>query len=182
LIGQPVDGRPFDIAKLAILASGGSLAVVSDSLGATTPGYTESEKGIEERIESIVGGEKNRIFFTTISSNISRMQQAVNVAWRNNRKVAIIGRSIESKIKLAQRLGYINLPSGLIISLREARRMKKTEVVFLISGSYGQPGSSLYRLALGENDFLKAEPGDVVIFSSDPAHPAQRLMLFVEYN
>ncbi len=88
--------------------------------------------------------------------------------------MVIIGRSIENKIKLAQRLGYINLPNGLIISPREARRMKKSEVVFLISGSYGQPGSSLYRLALGESDFLKIESGDVVVFSSDPAPPGSK--------
>jgi len=170
----PVDARPFDIAKMAILASSGALAVASDCLGSTTPGYTESEKGIEERIEKIILNKKGRIFFTTISSNISRIQQAVNVAARLGRKVAIVGRSIDSKVKISEDLGYINLPHGLMVDPRQAIKMPRDKVMFIISGSYGQPGSALYRVALGEHDFLKIEEGDVVIFSSDPAPPGSK--------
>lgn len=170
----PVDGRPFDIAKLAILASGGALAVASDCLGSTTPGYTESEKGIEERIGKIVLGKEGRIFFTTISSNISRIQQAINVAERVGRKVAIIGRSIDSKVKISESLGYLHFSHNLLVNPRKAVSLPKNEVMFIISGSYGQPGSALYRLALGEHDFLKIEEGDVVIFSSDPAPPGSK--------
>jgi ribonuclease J len=170
----PVDGRPFDIAKLALLASGGALAVASDCLGSTSPGYTESEKGIQERIEKIFLGKKGRIFFTTISSNISRIQQAVNVALKMGRKVSIVGRSIDSKAKISQSLGYLNLPSQLIVNPRKAMSLPRDQIMFIISGSYGQPGSALYRVALGEHDFLKIDEGDVVVFSSDPAPPGSK--------
>ncbi|BCX14515.1 MAG: ribonuclease J [Patescibacteria group bacterium] len=170
----PVDGRPFDIAKLAMLASGGALAAVSDCLGSNTPGYTESEKGIEERIEKIVVGKKGRVFFTTISSNISRIQQAINVASRVGRKVAIVGRSIDSKAKISQSLGYLNLPDSLVVDPKRLINFDKDKVMFIISGSYGQPGSALYRTALGEHDFLSIEESDVVIFSSDPAPPGSK--------
>src|SRR3990167_724647 len=93
----PVDGRPFDIAKVANLAAGGALALASDSLGANSPGYTESEKAIEGRLESIVAHSTRKIYLTTISSNISRMQQTINVAQKIGRKVVYMGRSIQRK-------------------------------------------------------------------------------------
>jgi ribonuclease J len=170
----PVDGRPFDINKAAILASGGCLAVASDSLGATTPGYTQSEKEIEGRVLAIAENATGQIFFTTISSNISRMKQALNVAEKLNRKVCFIGRSIEKKAEIAKDLGYLSYPEDLVVDPRQASKYNKDRIMYVISGSYGQPGSALYRLSLGEHKFLSVEPGDVVIFSSDPAPPGSK--------
>jgi len=170
----PVDRRPFDIAKCASLAAEGALAVVSDCLGANTLGYTESESLIEERIDNLVKGSKYQVFFTTISSNISRIKQAFNVAERAGRKVIFVGRSIEKKAEIARELGYLQFPGGLVVSPKEARRLPKDRVFYIISGSYGQPGSALYRLSLGEHEFLKVEPDDLVIFSSDPAPPGSK--------
>jgi ribonuclease J len=170
----PVDNRPFDVAKLSALASEGTLALVSDSLGATTPGYTESEKEIEGRIETIFRKYKGQIFFTTISSNISRMQQALNVAQRLGRKVSFVGRSIDRKAAIAKELGYLHYPDNLFIPLRRARKDPSQKMVYIISGSYGQPGSALYRLVLGEHEQLKIKREDVVVFSSDPAPPGSK--------
>ncbi len=170
----PVDGRPFDISRLSLLCSNGILAVLSDCLGSTSPGYTESEKNIEARIGSIVSEARGRVFFTTISSNISRIRQALNVASRTRRKVAILGKSIDSKVKVASQLGYLDLPTRLERSVKDLERLPDDKVMIIISGSYGQPGSSLYRLALGEHDLLKLKEGDVVIFSSDPAPPGSK--------
>ncbi|OGM04827.1 hypothetical protein A3E15_01830 [Candidatus Woesebacteria bacterium RIFCSPHIGHO2_12_FULL_42_9] len=170
----PVDARPFDIAKCANLAAEGTLAVVSDCLGANSPGYTESEAQIEEQIENLVAGSKGQIFFTTISSNISRIQQAINVAKRLGRKVVIIGRSIDKKAEIARSLGYLHYEAGQVISPKEASKYQADKIFYIISGSYGQPGSALYRLALGEHDFLKISPDDLVIFSSDPAPPGSK--------
>lgn len=170
----PVDGRPFDVAKLSALASEGALALVSDCLGSTTPGYTESEKEIEDRIRGIAGSAKGQVFFTTISSNISRMKQALNVAQRLGRKAIFIGRSIDKKAEIARNLGYLNYPSGLVITAKQARKLKKEQIMYVISGSYGQPGSALYRLALGEHEFLSIDEGDTVIFSADPAPPGSK--------
>jgi ribonuclease J len=170
----PVDGRPFDVAKLSSLASEGTLALVSDSLGATTPGYTESEKEIEGRIEEIFRKSKGQIFFTTISSNISRMQQALNVALRLGRKAVFVGRSIDRKAAIAKELGYLHYPGDLVIPLRKVHKNPNQKLVYIISGSYGQPGSALYRLALGEHEQLKVTKADVVVFSSDPAPPGSK--------
>ena len=170
----PVDQRPFDINKAAMLAAGGCLALASDCLGATTPGYTESEDEIEGRIEDIVAGVSGQVFITTISSNISRIQQTINVAARSNRKVCFIGRSINSKAEIAKNLGYLHYPEDLVIDPRKAVKLPKDQIVYIISGSYGQPGSALYRLALGEHDFLSLEEEDIVVFSSDPAPPGSK--------
>ena len=170
----PVDGRPFAAAKVATLASQGALALASDALGANTPGYTESERAIEGRIEAIAGSAKGKIYLTTISSNISRMQQTINVAAKLGRKVVLIGRSIERKAQIAKDLGYLFYPNELVIRSKQASRLPPDKLMFIISGSYGQPGSALYRLSLGEHDFLKVGKGDVVIFSSDPAPPGSK--------
>ncbi|OGM03055.1 hypothetical protein A2115_02255 [Candidatus Woesebacteria bacterium GWA1_41_8] len=172
---MPVDGRPFDIGKAARLASEGVLAVASDCLGATTPGYTESEHKIEERIENVVRDAKKTVFFTTISSNISRIQQALNVAHRTGRKVAFVGRSIDRKSEIARKLGYLKYPQGIVMSRKKIGKLPREKIMYIISGSYGQPGSSLYRISLGEHDFINVAESDVVIFSGDPAPPGTKV-------
>lgn len=171
----PVDGKPFDVAKASMLASSGVLALASDSLGSTSPGYTESETTIEEMINSIVSNSKGVIYFTTVSSNISRMQQALDVALRNERKVCFIGRSIIRKTDIARKLGYLRYPKTLVVGTRDARRLPKDKVMYVISGSYGQPGSALYRVAMGDHDFLSVSENDTVIFSADPAPPGAKV-------
>lgn len=170
----PVDGRPFDVAKLAGLASGGALALASDGLGSTSPGYTESEKEIEGRIEPIVRDAKGKVYLTTISSNISRMQQTLNVAAKTGRKVCFIGRSIVRKSEIARDLGYMSQSNGMIVQPKQAAKLPPNKVLYVISGSYGQPGSALYRLCLGDHDFLTVGKDDVVIFSADPAPPGSK--------
>lgn len=170
----PVDGRPFDAVKVASLASEGALALASDSLGATTPGYTESEKAIEGRIEAIAREGRGKIYLTTISSNISRMQQTINAAQKLGRKVVLIGRSIERKAKIAKDLGYLKYPDGAVVPSKQAGKIPADKVIYIISGCYGQPGSALYRLALGEHKFLTIGRGDAVIFSADPGPPGSK--------
>lgn len=170
----PVDGKPFDAVKVASLASGGALALASDSLGATSPGYTESERAIEQRIEAVARDVKGKIYLTTISSNISRMQQTINVAAKLGRKVVLVGRSIEKKAEIARDLGYLFYPNNVMIRMKQASKFRPEELLFIISGCYGQPGSALYRLALGEHDFLTVGRGDVVIFSADPGPPGSK--------
>ena len=170
----PVNHKPFDVKRAAMLASGGCLAVASDSLGATTPGYTESERYIQGRIEVIVRKARERVFFTTVSSNISRIQQALNVAQLVGRKVSFVGRSIDKKSEIAQKLGYLKYPGGLVVDPRRASKMKRNQIMYIISGSYAQPGSSLFRVALGEHKVLRAEEGDTVVFSADPAPPGSK--------
>jgi ribonuclease J len=170
----PVDGKPFDISKASMLASTGTLFMASDALGSTNPGYTESEREIETRLEIIFSKAEGAIYFTTISSNISRMQQAINVAKRENRSVCFIGRSIDRKAEIARRLGFLHYPGNMIVTLKQAGRMPRNKIMYIISGSYGQPGSALYRLALGEHQQVHVEQKDVVVFSADPAPPGSK--------
>jgi ribonuclease J len=170
----PVDEKPFDIGKAAELANKGVLFVASDCLGATTPGYTESEKQIEGRIENIVRRATGQVYFTTISSNISRMQQAINVASKLGRRVSFIGRSTEAKAMIAKDLGFLTYPSQAVLSSKQMSRLPKDERMYIISGSYGQPGSALYRVAMDEHDTLSVDAHDTVIFSSDPAPPGSK--------
>lgn len=170
----PVDGKPFNITKAAALASEGVLGLASDCLGSTSPGHTESERAIEGRIETIVEKATGQVYFTTISSNISRMQQAINVAQRQGRKVCLIGRSVVDKAEVARQMGYLKYPDDLVVEPKKARRMNKNQILYIISGSYGQPGSALYRIAMGEHRFLSVSENDTVIFSGDPAPPGSK--------
>jgi ribonuclease J len=90
------------------------------------------------------------------------------------RKVVFIGRSIEKKAEIAKNLGFLHYPEGLVISTKQARKLPPDRIMYIISGSYGQPGSALYRVAIGEHDYLKINPGDLVVFSSDPAPPGSK--------
>lgn len=170
----PVDGKPFDAKKAVSLANDRVLLLASDCLGATTPGYTESERSIEQRIETIAQKAEGAVFFSTISSNISRVKQALNVALKLNRKVVFVGRSVKTKAQIAQNLGYLRYPAGLVIPLKEASSLPRQRLFFIISGSYGQPGSALDKLSKNEHKEIKAKEGDVVIFSSDPAPPGTK--------
>ena len=102
------------------------------------------------------------------------MQQAINVAKGNGRKVVFVGRSIDKKAEIAQKLGYLHYDQIQVIKLRGLKKMSSDKIMYIISGSYGQPGSALYRAALDEHDNVKIKPGDVVIFSSDPAPPGSK--------
>lgn len=170
----PVDGKPFDISKAAYLASRPILSLACDCLGSTSPGYTESEREIEKRLEPIVASAHGQVYFSTISSNISRIQQALRVAADSGRKVSFIGRSIDVKAGIAKNFGYLHYPDGLVIPPKALLKLPKEKRMFIISGSYGQAGSALYRVAMEEHDFLKIEKGDTVIFSGDPAPPGSK--------
>lgn len=167
----PVDQKPFDVAKAARLAADGVLAMASDCLGSTSEGYTNSERDIEKTIELVIGSAKKKIYFTTLSSNISRMQQAIKASELVGRKVAFIGRSTEKKIEIAKRLGIIKWNQGTVINPREGQKLPDGKITYIISGAYGQLGSALYRVAHDEHPLLKVSSGDVVVFSADPAPP-----------
>ncbi len=102
------------------------------------------------------------------------MQQALNVAGRMGRKVCFIGRSVERKAEIAKNLGYLKIPTSLVVQPKKAGSLPKNKIMYIISGSYGQPGSALHRVSTGEHDFLSINQDDVVIFSSDPAPPGSK--------
>lgn len=166
-----VDGMSFDIPKAKSLSEGNVLCLVSDCLGSNEPGFTESGASIETNMLKIVERAKGTVFATAISSSIGRFQQMINVARRVGRKVLFIGRSIQNKTKIAHNLGYLKYSTDQIIDLKQIGDFKPGSLMCIISGCYGQVGSSVYRVATGEDKRVRVVPGDTFIFSADPAPP-----------
>lgn len=164
----PVDGKSFEIGKVARLAESGVLLLLSDCLGATTAGYTASEKEIEEVFEQEIEKSPAQVFITTVSSNISRIQQAINTANKFGRKVALLGRSIEQNVETAGNLGYLKIPPGTLISLQKAHKLSPKQITYIVAGCYGQENSALVKLAIQANPFVSLQKNATVIFSADP--------------
>src|SRR3989338_2458821 len=131
-ISTPVDGKPFDIAKAATLAKGGVMGMASDSLGATSEGYTMSEAELEKNIGNIFKEATGRIFVTTISSNISRMQQVINISRSLGRKVIFVGRSVERKVAIARTLGNIYFDDKDVVTDRQGKSLPPEKIVYII--------------------------------------------------
>ncbi|MBN1168356.1 ribonuclease J [Candidatus Woesebacteria bacterium] len=169
---NPVDNMPFDRSKAERLASEKEvLFLASDCIGANKDGFTENERPIEQNIEKVARNAKKAIYFTAISSNIGRFQQAINVAERLGKKVCFVGRSVQRKCELANKLGYLKYKRDTVVNLREAQKKNLQDIMYLIAGCYGQVGSSLFRIATGDHNRLTIDEGDMVIFSADPAPP-----------
>lgn len=169
---NPVDNMPFDIEKAKRLSGGRNiLFLASDCLGSNKKGKTSGEKHIETNLLNLVRNAKQAVFFTAISSNIGRFQQAINVAKSTGRKVVFIGRSIQKKCEIAHNLGYLHYSGSDVITLKQASRYPQNKVMYIIAGCYGQVGSSVFRLATADNAKVEAKAGDTFIFSSDPAPP-----------
>lgn len=170
----PVDGKVFQISKAARLAHPEVLALVSDCLGATTPGFTSSEQEIEKIFNQIIGEAKAQVFITTLSSNISRVRQAIRASLTHNRKIVILGRSLKEKIEVARKLGYLGLNQKNLVFPQKAKKLPQDKLTYLIAGSYGQSNSALARLAEGSYRDAKLNEEAVVIFSADPSPPGSK--------
>lgn len=167
----PVDGRPFDVARLVDLAQDRSLLLASDCLGANSEGYTRSEKDIEHVFEDIIGKAPGQVIVTTISSNISRIQQAINASVRFGRKVVVVGRSISQNAMVAKELSYLKVANKDLVRPENAKRFPDRALTYIVAGAYGQPGSALARIAEGSHKFVQLSKGAAVIFSADPNPP-----------
>lgn len=170
----PVDGKVFQIQRAANLAESGVLALLTDSLGATNPGFTSSEKEIELMFDRIIDQSPDQIMITTLSSNISRFQQAIRASLKHHRRIVLVGRSVEEKIKVAQRLGYLEVKNQHLVPLKKAKNLPQNQLTYLVAGSYGQADSALSRISRDEYRMLKLEPGATVVFSADPAPPGTK--------
>ena len=162
----PVDGKPTDIAKLAELGGRGVLALLSDSTNAERPGFTPSERVVEEAFDDVFREAKGRIIVATFASLISRIQQVVNCAVRHGRQVAIAGRSMVENAAMAQKLGYLEIPPGVLIKLKDVDKLPPHKVVIIATGTQGEPSSALARMATGKHPQIKVVPGDTVIISA----------------
>lgn len=167
----PVDGRPFDVARLVDLAKDRPLLLASDCLGANSEGYTRSEKDIEGVFEEIIEKALGQVIITTISSNISRIQQAINASIKFGRKVVVVGRSISQNVMVAKELNYLKVANKDLVRPENAQRFPDRTLTYIVAGAYGQPGSALSRIAEGNHKFVQMSKGATVIFSADPNPP-----------
>jgi len=142
--------------------------MLGDSTNAERPGMTGSERLVGEAFRQLIPVRTGRILVASFASNIHRMQQAAEVAIANNRKVALVGRSLRKNMNIARNLGYINLPEDALISPKEAMDLPPNRVMLLCTGSQGEPMSALTRIAYGDHQNVTVERGDTVIISAKP--------------
>ncbi len=164
----PVDGRPTDMARLSHYGDRGVLLLMSDSTNAERDGFTPSERTIGEAFQELFGQCPGRIIISTFASNIYRIQQAVNTSARYGRKVAVVGRSMVNNLSIAQELGYLQVPPGILIKVQDIHKEPDEKLVVLSSGSQGEPLSALTRIAAQEHPQVRLKPGDTVILSATP--------------
>lgn len=164
----PVDGWVTDFQKLSEFAGRGVLALLSDSTNSTKPGWTPSEAVIDGALDKVFREAKGRVIVATFASLISRIQQVANACVRNNRKMVLVGTSMSENAKMAQKLGYLEIPDGLLVPIDQALGMPDHNYVIMTTGSQGEPSSILGRLSLGRNRSFDLKEGDTVVLSSHP--------------
>jgi ribonuclease J len=164
----PYDGKKTDFAKIVRHADEGIISLMSDSLGSERKGFTASEQEIGQTIYNEMGKTQGKFLFTTYSSNLSRLNQALDAARALNRRVCFVGRSLLKAKDVGLNLGYIKIDRNMEIDLKEVRNYNDKQIVLIVAGSQGQQGSALSRIVNGENRDITLNDKDCVMFSSDP--------------
>src|SRR5437588_10661917 len=143
----PVIGEPIDLRTLRRYGQEGVLALTSDSTNATVPGRTPSERAVIPDFEEIFSEAEGRIFVAAFASSIHRLQIVIDVAQQFDRKVCVLGRSMVKNVEIAERLGYLDLHEGMLVSLQDSRKLDDSEIVYLVTGSQGEPRAALSQLS-----------------------------------
>lgn len=165
---SPLDGKQSELSKITGLGKHGVLCLLTDCLGSERAGFTPSEQAIRETIEKELSLTSGKVLFTTQSSNISRIQLALELAIKQHRQIAFLGRSIDQNVEEAVKLGYMKIPRQAIIRDRDLKRVPPPKQFLVVAGSQGQPDSALSRIANDSHQFVRLEEADTVIFSADP--------------
>ena len=164
----PIDGKLMDLGRIAEIGNQGVLALMSDSTNAERKGFTMSESTVGGLFEKLFLHCTKRIVVATFASNVHRVQQIVNSAVANNRKIAVCGRSMINMIETARRLGYIACPENLFIDIDMINQYTDDQLVIITTGSQGEPMSALTRMAAGDHRKVKITPNDLIIISATP--------------
>ena len=164
----PVDNFPTDLHRLAYYGENGIMLMLSDSTNSHRVGYTPSESSVGPSFENMFKNTQDRIIMSTFSSNIHRVYQAINYGLQFNRKICVIGRSMEKNLEIARQLGYINIPQNAFIDAHEVEKYNDNEILIVTTGSQGETMSALYRMATDEHRHIKIKPTDTIIISAKP--------------
>ena len=164
----PVDNWPTDYGKLAEFSARGVLALLADSTNADEPGWTPSEQVIGPALDEVFRTAQGRIIVASFASLISRMQQVAIATANHGRKLAFVGTSMTENAKMARKLGYLDIPENILVSVQQALQMPPSEVVLMCTGSQGEPSSILGRLSRDTNRQFGLKHGDTVVLSSHP--------------
>ncbi len=157
-----------DISKISQLSKKGVLALLSDSCNSEIPGNTPSEKLLEKTFNHIFEKAKGRIIVTSFASQISRIQQIIDVAAKKGKKVTVSGRSMVKNIDIATKLGYLKIPKKTLIRIQNIKKIPDNKIVILSTGSQGEAMSALARMSSGEHKHIKIKKGDTVVISASP--------------
>ncbi|CAN5865688.1 ribonuclease J [soil metagenome] len=164
----PADGKLSDLHALAEFGQRGVLCLVSDSTRAESPGYTPSERTVGEAFRGIMEGLDGRVIVATFASNIARIQQVFDAAATFDRRVTVIGRSMEQNVRIATDLGYLKFPSEQLVSKDRLRDVPDAKLCIATTGAQGEPMAGLARMANRDHRFVEITPGDTVIVSASP--------------
>ncbi len=163
---NPADGKLPDFERLRAYGDEGVLALLSDSTNAERSGHTPSEQIVSETFEQIFSQARGRIIVSTFASNISRVQQVINIAMKYNRKLAVVGRSMVDNVKMAFDLGYLTAPEDIIVHIDDLEDYPDSQIAIVCTGTQGEPTSALVRMANQEHRQVSLKPGDTAILSA----------------
>lgn len=164
----PIVGDMIDLARLGELGKEGVLALMSDSTNVERPGYAMSERSVGEKFEQIFQNCTKRIIVATFASNVHRVQQIIDAAAKNGRKVAVSGRSMENIVEISILLGYMKVPEGVLINLDNIKKYRPNQIVIITTGSQGEPMSALTRMAFSDHRKVEITKNDLIILSATP--------------
>jgi ribonuclease J len=164
----PTDGKPTDYAKLAEFSQRGVLLLLGDSTNSDKAGWTPSETLVEGAFDQVFRQAKGRIMVAAFASHISRIQQVAHVAQRYGRKLAIAGHSMAENIKMARRIGILDIPDDLLLDVTRVNSYAPHQIVIMVTGAQGEPSAVLGRLATGNHRLLDVREGDTIVLSSHP--------------
>jgi ribonuclease J len=172
----PVDGKVTDFHKLSELGDQGVLVLLADSTNAEHAGYTMSEKSVGVTFDETFSNASGRVIIASFSSNIHRVQQAIDTACKYKRKVAVLGRSMINVVNISSELGYLTIPEGVLIDIDEIKNYPASGIVIITTGSQGEPMSALTRMAMSDHRKVDITPSDTIIISATPIPGNEKLV------
>jgi ribonuclease J len=164
----PQDGLATDFSYLSDMADKGILLLMSDSTYAEMEGHSESEIVVGMALQEIIRNSKGRVLIATFASLISRVQQIIDAAFSQGKKVSVVGRSMNNNVKMSLRMGYITDPGNVLIPIRQSAKLPDNKVVIIATGSQGEPSSVMSRISKGNHQQLSVKPDDTIVLSSSP--------------